>query len=198
MRVNCVFNDLWQYNIIIFFYQVKRYQCTECEYGAFSATILRRHTNSVHLKIKPHKCPDCSYCAASPSHIKRHIERNHTNQPAAAPYVQKNNVQFPPPKMPSPPKPHIQQQIHVPKNIMEPVYSFQPNTVVSSSNGHVMMESAMNLSNNLSNPHTLYPNMTGYMTPNIQNALNLSHNSYMEQMQAQQIFNLWVAFILIF
>ena len=53
-------------------------KCAICKRKFSTNTVLKRHVNSVHLKLKPHKCSDCSYSSYFKSNVKNHAENMHS------------------------------------------------------------------------------------------------------------------------
>ncbi|XP_064105427.1 zinc finger protein 235-like [Macrobrachium nipponense] len=53
--------------------------CTKCEKWFFDSQTLKKHINTIHLKVKPHSCPHCPYKCTRKYDMGLHI-RKHTQE----------------------------------------------------------------------------------------------------------------------
>lgn len=47
--------------------------CDQCDYQAQQLSGLKRHVNSVHLRLKPYHCQHCKWKFAQKQHLKKHF-----------------------------------------------------------------------------------------------------------------------------
>ena len=51
--------------------------CKECGKYFKDNNKLKRHVETVHLKLKPYKCETCNKSFGEKSHMKRHVKNTH-------------------------------------------------------------------------------------------------------------------------
>ena len=55
----------------------KPYSCCECKYSCVRPAELKRHKDTVHLKLKPHKCNQCDAAYGGKGDLNKHIKSAH-------------------------------------------------------------------------------------------------------------------------
>ena len=63
-------------------------QITDCSYSSNFKQILKRHTDSQHLKLKRYACNVCDYKSFYDHNVKIHQENNHKGQQIEVVYIQ--------------------------------------------------------------------------------------------------------------
>jgi len=69
--------------------KVKPFSCSQCAYKASEKVNLMQHQRSVHLKEKPFSCPHCPYRTSNKWHLKQHEQSVHLKEkPFACPHCE--------------------------------------------------------------------------------------------------------------
>ena len=69
---------------------MKRFKCSECEYGFYDLSNFKQHVKSVHDKVRDNTCDLCDYAGSKKNSLVQHMKRHHDRCPGR----QFNNIEI--------------------------------------------------------------------------------------------------------